>query len=110
MTPEEAGRAAELLKANLESNCLSREFRSALAQAVKALEAKAEAMEKAEAWGRRGHSTKWCPICWADMTTLATRTTVSGLLRRRRYCPRCDKRFWTLEVLAEDAPEEAKLL
>ena len=107
VTPD---KAVELLKPYLFSPCFTKEFQEAYALAVETLEAKSEATERAKTLGRGGHSTKWCPICWADMTTLATRTTVSGLLRRRRYCPKCDKRFWTLEILAEDAPEELRLL
>lgn len=102
---EDAAHAIEILKPYLFTECLSEEFRGAVALGLEALEAQVEA---SKAWGKSGHSTKWCPVCWTDLTTLDTRATVTGLLRRRRYCPKCDKRFWTLELLEEDAPEEAR--
>lgn len=41
-----------------------------------------------------------CPVCGKRSQVVDSRTTVNGTTRRRRHCPKCDRKFTTYEALA----------
>ena len=47
-------------------------------------------------------SSKHCPYCADDTKVIDTRSTLCGIIRRRRVCKSCSYEFETYEITEED--------